>query len=72
MLLTNNHEITKSRFYDPNTMIVFDDIEEIDFSKLLSTKSKVDYRYDNSFSPNELFVRILEVLIQRKRTYRSI
>lgn len=52
-LLTNNKWITKSRYYNPLFIKVFDKIgkEEIEFVK---EQVFVDYKYDGSFSPIKL------------------
>lgn len=57
LLLTNNHTITDSPYYNPQYMQVFDKVDEIDLSKF---SNKVEYHYQGEFSPRLLLERIKE------------
>ncbi|WP_171905660.1 hypothetical protein [Eisenbergiella tayi] len=49
-LLTNNREIKKDFFYDPDYMSIFDDPEEID-TDWIKKKVKVNFNYQDEFGP---------------------
>lgn len=53
-LLTNNKSILMSKFYNKDYIQVFDDPSNIDIS-FFDNSVQVDFEYDNSFSPIELF-----------------
>lgn len=57
LLLSNNHTITDSPYYNPRYMQVFDKEDEIDLSKF---SNEVDYHYQGEYSPRLLMERIKE------------
>ncbi len=60
-LLTNNINIVKEKYYNPNYIKVFNKIEEIDI-EWLTKRENVDYGYEDEYSAKELMRRVLEVL----------
>ena len=52
-LLTNNTEVKKSRYYNPDFIKIFEDINDIDFD-WITRKTKVEYNYLGEFSPSLL------------------
>lgn len=55
-LVTNNNNVKYLPFYNPDNILIFDDVNEIDPDWLL--KPAVDYGYSGEFSP----VRLLEMI----------
>ncbi len=56
-LLTNNKEVIKEKFYNPQYVQIFDKIEDIDF-QWIKEKQVVDYGYTDEFSPKHFLERI--------------
>ena len=52
-LLTNNSNIYELPYYDSRYMKVYSKTEDIDFD-WIKKKEKIQYDYNNEFSPNEL------------------
>ena len=57
-LITNNEMVKKLPFYNPYYMFVFCDPEDIDLA-WVKRSVKVDYHYNNEFSPKELVKDII-------------
>ena len=57
-LLTNNDYVKKLQFYNPEYMKIFHSLEDIDIDWLRDDSMKIDYHYDNEFSP----VKILDII----------
>lgn len=58
-LLTNNPDIVKLPFYNPQYMKIFEKIEDIDW-EWVKTIENIDYGYRNEFSPIYLLDKIKE------------
>ena len=63
-LITNNPSIRASKFFSSGYIQIVDKIEEIDPS-FVSDEWKVDYHYNDEFSPFSLIDRIEEELIKK-------
>lgn len=64
-LLSNNLNVKKMDFYNPNFMFEFDDVNDI--SKMtFDLNKKVDYHYDNRYSPIKLIERMPSDYIKNK------
>lgn len=57
-LLTNNSNIVNFPFYDSRWMKIFKNIEDIDVDWILKDE-RIDYKYNNEFSPVHLVEKIL-------------
>lgn len=60
-LLTNNSNIINLPYYNPEYMRYFNNIEDIDF-EWLKKDIKVDYHYQNDFSPTNYLKQVLDDL----------
>lgn len=65
-LLTNNVNILKSPYYNPNYMKYFNKVEEIDI-EFLKDLSPVDYSYNKDFSPINLVKRINDLIESKEK-----
>ena len=59
-LITNNQLVKKLPFYDSKYIQVFDNIEDIDIN-WIKKKEKIDYKYQNEFSPINFMKKIEEL-----------
>lgn len=59
-LLTNNENVKRLHFYNDKYMKIFKNIEDID-TEWVKSKEKVDYKYNNEFSPINI-IKEIEVL----------
>lgn len=60
-LITDNQDVKKSKFYNPEYIQCIDNVENIDPQFIIS-KTSVDYKYSGEFSPIHLIEKIDEVL----------
>lgn len=60
-LITNNFDVKKSKFYNPQYIKCFKNANEIDSNFILDNKS-IDYRYNGEFSPINLLLQIEDEL----------
>ena len=67
-LLTNNKNVKKFKFYNPEYMKVFEKIEDIDW-KWLHEIINVNYHYDGSFSPLRFIKEIEDRAWQMKNNH---
>lgn len=63
-LLTNNIAVKNNKYYNEEYINVFSDPEDIDASFILQDK-KIDYHYNNEFSPVHLINLIDKSLVER-------
>lgn len=57
LLLTNNHSIKNSQYYNQKFIQIFDNVDDIDLSKF---DINVEYKYNGEYSPSLLLKRIKE------------
>lgn len=57
-LLTNNLTVKNTKFYNPQFIQCFSSVDEIDPDFILNDTVKVDYNYNNEFSPTKLIKSI--------------
>lgn len=60
-IITNNRQVLKSVYYNPEWIQYFEKIEDIDFNWILKG-NRVDFRYEGEFSP----LRLIEMLRKYK------
>lgn len=63
-LITDNKDVKRSKFYDPNYIHYITKVEEIDPS-FINNGTEVNYRYNGEFSPIHLIKQIDRELIKR-------
>lgn len=60
-LITDNQDVKKSKFYNPQFIQCIDNVENID-PRFIMDENPVDYKYNGEFSPIHLIEKIDEVL----------
>lgn len=60
-LITDNQDVTKSKFYNPDYIQCIDKVENID-PKFIINENPIDYKYNGEFSPIHLIEKIDEIL----------
>lgn len=69
-LISNNKNIKSSKYYNPNYMMLYEDIEDIDPLWIGSAKT-IDYKYTGEFSPLTLAKKIIDIDKEGKTSGKS-